>query len=684
MIFITFLQTSRSYTKDLIRFVFAWLDYAVYQFVSILMQAIFDIANFTLSEGIFEKLINRVYLILGIFMLFKITISLLTYLVNPDKISDKENGIGKLSVRVVLVLIMLIMLPSGFQILNDVQSALLPSIPRLILDSNSIDSTNGNISRTGKNIAASIWGAFYTDNADCIGSEPDGMTVYWNKGVEATEDQIKSIDMLKYYRDNVNLVCQVNSSSTAYQYEYTPLISTIVGGFMCYVLIGICITVAIRMFKMMILRMIAPIPIISYVDPKSSKDGAFSKWVKTLTSTWIELFINLGILYLIVFLVDSLLLNTTSELWNATQGFGFVRKSFFIVFVIMGLFAFARQAPKFIMDALGIKNQGNFMRAMGLSSVALGALGAGIGATRASWQEGGLNKLKAVPRGLFNAFGSIGAGGSALLSSDKPTLSTGYDAQQKYNATTLSRIHSGSTLGGRMSTRMQTLFLGQSDYDRMTKEKTNYEDANKKLLAYKNTLEKKALEKTNLFIDLDDQHKGINYLEFMSHTEGAKNGNAQSLQWFIDHGWSKQVQDGTKREWDSASHSYVDRPVYKNVAAWQDAQLSLDKIKDKQTQEHGKHLVEAVERYEKDGDNSVFTDFGTEYNDYRLAYDATKDVGISVDFSTYAIAGADASNGDTVGIKQGLGETNKRVTGIVTDPKYKAAEANVTATKNRK
>ena len=473
MIFITFLQTSRSYTKDLIRFVFAWLDYAVYQFVSILMQAIFDIANFTLSEGIFEKLINRVYLILGIFMLFKITISLLTYLVNPDKISDKENGIGKLSVRVVLVLIMLIMLPSGFQILNDVQSALLPSIPRLILDSNSIDSTNGNISRTGKNIAASIWGAFYTDNADCIGSEPDGMTVYWNKGVEATEDQIKSIDMLKYYRDNVNLMCQVNSSSTAYQYEYTPLISTIAGGFMCYVLIGICITVAIRMFKMMILRMIAPIPIISYVDPKSSKDGAFSKWVKTLTSTWIELFINLGILYLIVFLVDSLLLNTTSELWNATQGFGFVRKSFFIVFVIMGLFAFARQAPKFIMDALGIKNQGNFMRAMGLSSVALGGIGATAGSMAARFKNHKNlgTSVASVPfdlaKSAFSGLASVGVGGNAILSSDKPTASTGYDAQQKYNAQNLNYIRSDSTAAGRMGTKMQTLLLGQSEYDRM-------------------------------------------------------------------------------------------------------------------------------------------------------------------------------------------------------------------------
>ena len=284
----------RNLIFNAIRSMFAWIDLMFYRLISILMQAIFDIANFSLSDNIFSELIDRVYLILGIFMLFKITISLLTYLVNPDKISDKENGVGKLSMRVVLVLVMLIMLPSGFQLLNEVQSALLPTLPRLILSSN-IDinqqnSFSNNLADSGNNIATSIYGAFYYDNPDCTGEDSNGMTVYTQNGVAPD-------DMLNYMFENVNLSCRTNYNSSIYQYEYNPIISTIAGGFMCYVLIGICITVAIRMFKMMILRMVAPIPIISYIDPKSSKDGAFNKWLKTLTTTWIELFINLGILY---------------------------------------------------------------------------------------------------------------------------------------------------------------------------------------------------------------------------------------------------------------------------------------------------------------------------------------------------------------------------------------------------
>ena len=444
MAFIMMTMERNMITKA-IRWVFALLDWVFYNLISILMQAIFDIANFTLSEDIFEKLIDRIYLVLGIFMLFKITISLLTYLVNPDKISDKENGIGKLSLRVVLVLVMLIMIPSGFQLLNEVQNALLPTLPRLILKSSNGDDSDKKISTNGEKIATSIYGAFFYDNPDCVGGEPTGVTPYNQTTVD-----------IDYMFNNVNLSCQTTNNGSMYQYEYTPIISTLAGGFMCYVLIGICITVAIRMFKMMILRMVAPIPVISYIDPKSSKDGAFSKWVKTLTTTWLELFINLGILYLIVFLVNSLLINSAGQLWDATQGFGFIRKSFFIVFVIMGLFAFARQAPKFIMDALGIKNQGNFMRAMGLSSVALGSLGATAGSMAARVKHHN-NKGTAVvsapfdfAKSVFSGIASVGAGGNAILSTDKPTLTTGMDAQKKYQAQNLNNIRSGYGMGRRL------------------------------------------------------------------------------------------------------------------------------------------------------------------------------------------------------------------------------------------
>ena len=65
------------------------------------------------------------------------------------------------------------------------------------------------------------------------------------------------------------------------------------------ILIGFAIDVSIRAFKLLLLQMIAPVPVMSYIDPKSSKDGAFASWLKSLSSTFIEIFLKLGVIYLL-------------------------------------------------------------------------------------------------------------------------------------------------------------------------------------------------------------------------------------------------------------------------------------------------------------------------------------------------------------------------------------------------
>ena len=64
------------------------------------------------------------------------------------------------------------------------------------------------------------------------------------------------------------------------------------------------IEIAIRTFKLIILQMMAPIPVMTYIDPKSSKDGAFSSWLKTFVSTYIDIFIKLATVYLLLLLVS--------------------------------------------------------------------------------------------------------------------------------------------------------------------------------------------------------------------------------------------------------------------------------------------------------------------------------------------------------------------------------------------
>lgn len=690
------LDMSRGWFINLVRSFFMLIDCLVYSIVRTFFKIIFQLSNFELT-GFYEIFEERVYVILGIFMLFKVTISLITYLVNPDKINDKEQGAGKLITRIITVLVMLIALPTFFSLLTEAQNKLLPVIPRIIIGTTNTLSTDDAAGVANNMSLTMLQGFAHAKTEDGCGTSLN-LHDHW--------------DLLGVINDP----CENNED--IYKYDYFPGISTIAGILMLYVLFSLCITIAIRAFKLIILRMLAPIPVISYIDPKSSKDGAFKSWSKMLISTWAELFMYIGIIYFIIYMVDFLLFG---EAW---KGFfnsvdNGIEGALLLAFIIVGLLFFAKQAPKFAFDALGIKNTGSFTRMLGMGAAALG-MGGSAKSTFSTLQDKdeqagtGKHTLKNLGRSLFSGASSGVKAGSALLSTDKPTLATGIDAIDKYNSLNLSRINAGSTSLGRLEATAQRLFNGQTDYERMEKQRVATEDANKKLLQYKNTLEKKALEKDDLFIHFESNGKtyggeqGINYMEFMAHTEGAKNGNKDSLQWFIDHGFSrlesvpKEIEEeypaqvGSKRVWNPESHVYDDVPVYETrtrkvtktvtqeVADWQSAQSFVDKIKDMQTQLHAKRVDAAAKRYEETKgtnyeDATVFEKYGTEYNDYRLAKDATNDINLNIDFTTYARK--DANETHIYGIKQGLGETNKITTGIVTDPKYKAAKGNADATK---
>lgn len=452
------IMATKNVFLNALRIVGAFFDFCVYTVASVILRIIFQLANFELT-GFYESIEKRVYVILGIFMLFKVTISLITYLVNPDKINDKEQGMSKVVTRIITVLVMLIMLPTFFNFMTELQNKLLPVVPRIIVGTaNTLKSDD--VYNVSQNMSLTMVQAFVHKNEGCDG------------------DEISELDFIGKINDSCS-----SSNSKTYRYDYLPIISTIVGIAMCYCLFSMAIQVSIRAIKLIILRMMAPIPIISYIDPKSSKDGAFSHWTKTFMMTWGELFINLGILYFIVYIVDFMI---SKDAWrgffSSTSGNGLLSiwdGTMLLSFLIVGLFFFGKSAPKFVFEALGIKDKGNFVRMLGMGATAVGGIGAMRSTLRARNEYDSENRKKGLTasraitnfgKSLFSGLGAIGAGGNALLSTDKPTLLTGFDAQAKNNAVALSRVNAGSTFGGRVSSLAETLFAGETRADQIERQ----------------------------------------------------------------------------------------------------------------------------------------------------------------------------------------------------------------------
>ena len=87
---------------DLIRLTIGTIDRIIYWLISVVYDTIDALANLSIFSGEnISEISNRIYVFLGIIMLFKVTFSLITYLINPDTMNDKTQGteIGRASCR---------------------------------------------------------------------------------------------------------------------------------------------------------------------------------------------------------------------------------------------------------------------------------------------------------------------------------------------------------------------------------------------------------------------------------------------------------------------------------------------------------------------------------------------------------------------------------------------------------
>ncbi len=423
----------------IIRQLFGIIDSLIYETVCQVFQLIFDLANVEIFTGTtINKFANRLYVILGLIMIFKLIISFIQIIVNPDKMDDKEKGIGNVLGRVVISLVLIVMVPSIFSLARQIQNYVIPVIPRVFLG-RSLTTTNtttsgtttsgttnnqntlnsGSIEEISRDMAFYSFLPFFNyDNPSCN----DGSI----KGTGGTTSNV-TIYSVTTAVANANKEDTCSTNTYGFKYEYRYILSTIVGGYLLFVLIQIAVAVAVRAIKFAICEFVAPIPIASYIDPKTSKQ-TFEKWVSVSVKTYTDLFIRLILIYFMIFVFNIIANNDTMSMITSKLGGDLKRTVFVVLFLIVGLLQFVRTAPKFISDLLGLQGDSDIMgmfrgegyrafrEAAGIPGTALAAAGAGIGNARYAWKNG--DKFRALFRGVGGAVGATRRGVAATLKGD--------------------------------------------------------------------------------------------------------------------------------------------------------------------------------------------------------------------------------------------------------------------------
>ena len=411
---------------NVIRGMFAAIDGAIYSLISSLYILLMKIAGIEIfSHETIMGFAERIYAILGIFMAFKLILTFLNYVANPDSMTDAKAGGSSLVKNILVALVLLIATPAFiFPTARRIQMAILQEniLQRVILGINTTvtnDSAQQTDRNTGRIMSFSTLNSFIYPSTDLCDSDEIGF--YFDQAVAdadkdfaqqdedhdfaykldgacatAINDKVKegegqkvvetyerafnqkSIKTLLGQNGQVELI-KVKTKEGDYAFDYQLLVSTAAGIAVAWMLFMFCFEIAVRTIKLGFLELIAPIPIISYIDPKT-KEKSFNGWVKNCVSCYLDLFIRLLALYFAIFIISSIasgeITYSESSLYAGSTVSGLP-----LLFIIIGALMFASQVPKLINEIFGTNMDGKFsLNPLKSSPLAAGAAGMGIGA----------------------------------------------------------------------------------------------------------------------------------------------------------------------------------------------------------------------------------------------------------------------------------------------------------------
>ena len=407
------------------------IDGAIYN----LIDYVYDIFDFLAGINIFDQsdyneIVDRIYVILGLFMLFVLAYSLLRAVISPDDFAKGEASFPNLIKNVIISLVIIVLLPTVFSVAYNIQNVILnnETIPRLILGDNyEINEETYNTS-AGKTMALGVFNAFFYPNAIiCTDGASDQLT---DEQLNACKENIMSsnftwylpstwgdeehslADIENYVLDGASFTnfTQFSDAVAENQISYTPLVSTLAGGFLLYVLLNFCFDLAVRVVKLAFYQIIAPIPVICRVIPGGKMKDVFSKWVRQVISIFLEVFIRIAIMYLGVFIIVTIKDNFSSLNFGDLS---FAQKNITYALLIMGVIIFIRQAPKLLGELLNLDTGGMKLGlmdklAMG-GAFAIGGAAGGLATTgirnAVSGGRNVWNNAKKIPQSVKNAQG---------------------------------------------------------------------------------------------------------------------------------------------------------------------------------------------------------------------------------------------------------------------------------------
>lgn len=421
---------------SLFRSIFFILDRIIYGLIPTVYNFVMTMARVDLFKpSAIQTLANNIYAILGLFLIFRLAFVLLNAIIDPEKLTDKNSGFGKMMTNFVVALVLIVVIPWGFDLSKQLQTEIIENdvIVRIFLgertDRNNPGQNMGSLSlqsflSINEGLLEKIGelqnvGDLYTitglsgDEVAYAENYYKGFNAAFPRYINGAPETPPTFDNLA---DILNDKYQSPETNTKiFVYDYKMGISTICGIIILVMLVMLSFDVAVRVVKLGFLQIITPVAVMGYIEPKQE---LFKRWLDMCVKTYINLFIRIVAISFITYAMSAISLNNLGvpDIKPGT-------KLLIQIFLIVGLLIFAKELPKmlgtlFKLDEGSIGSLNPFARLKGMAGAGLiggaaalglkgvggltGAIGGGIGAKAkkgsfwAGAGQGGLQGLKNV------------------------------------------------------------------------------------------------------------------------------------------------------------------------------------------------------------------------------------------------------------------------------------------------
>ena len=371
-----------------------------------------------LSDGVVREMMNRIYLIVGVFVAFRLGMLLFNYILNPSEVMDEKLGVNSLIKRIILGLILILFMPNIFgfafrlqeAIFNDqiIESIIMPEDKMLELEE--YKGKHG----MGKILGMTVFNGFFSLSP--TGANSASVREAYDKATNIKREyDLSVINDVGFALDSGIL----NEIGGEYSFDYFPIFSTVVLCYVLYLLVQYCLDAVVRSFKLSVLQVIAPVCIVEYMI-NGDRNEVFKSWRKAVISTFAMLFMRVASLWFVAY-VTMLMQPGATDSNSLLQ----TQDNLLKAIIVLGLLAFMMDFPKMMSDVFGLdldqsSSVKNVMgKAMGAATAGLAIGGAAVGlgmkaaGSGAKTLKGGMANLakkdSSFAKGLKNPF-KTGAG----------------------------------------------------------------------------------------------------------------------------------------------------------------------------------------------------------------------------------------------------------------------------------